>query len=325
MADEQKQQIPWTTQAGAITDAVQAGTQLLGIGLQNTFNQSAYGNQRALQHQQFLNQLALANNQQKLSQENWDYTNYENQVKHMQNAGLNVGLMYNGSGQGGQSLGQSQGSAASASAPPVVNPFMNANFSGIADNLANMELKKAQAELANAQAKKIASETPTSGNTGDINLENLKQSGIGQLQANKLQAWMMSDPDVRQGEEYNKTYDYHVGVGEDSQYAKQIDAQLLKTASETNSNLANIDLTNQKIAGYWTELLNETKKANAAGIQAAAQKLTSEWNTGEFTNWKTWADLGVKAVQSIGSLIKGGTTINKESTYNQNGDRWNDK
>ena len=35
-----------------------------------------------------------------LQRQNWDYTNAENQRKHYENAGLNVGLMYGSSGGG---------------------------------------------------------------------------------------------------------------------------------------------------------------------------------------------------------------------------------
>ena len=38
---------------------------------------------------------------QQLAKEYWDYTNAENQVKHLKNAGLNIGLMYGQSGAGG--------------------------------------------------------------------------------------------------------------------------------------------------------------------------------------------------------------------------------
>jgi hypothetical protein len=261
--------------------------------------------------------MALFNYEQQMKM--WEATNYAAQRKQMEKAGLNVGLMYGKGGGGG---------ATTAANPGNVSGQKIDMTSGNALQGMGMMLQakqtEAQANLANAQADEIRSRTPTSGNTGDINLENLRQTGIGQLQDNKLKAWLMSDADVRGGTDYNEKYDYHVSVGEGSQYAKQIDAQLLKTASETNSNLAGIDLTNQKIAGYWTELLNETKKADAAGIQAAASKLSSEWNTGEFTNWKTWADQAQKSIQAIKGLMNKGTEINKTNTYNQHGDRWSE-
>ena len=44
-----------------------------------------------------------------LQRENWDYTNAENQRKHYENAGLNVGLMYGSSGGGGATMGGGSG------------------------------------------------------------------------------------------------------------------------------------------------------------------------------------------------------------------------
>jgi hypothetical protein len=132
--------------------------------------------------QQFQNQQALNLQGQQIQQNMWDYTNYENQVRHMEAAGLNVGLMYGMGGGGGQSTGsQSGGSAASGNAPQnMLNPAI----------LQDVALKAAQVDLTNAQAKKIESETPTSGNLGDTSIENTKADtalkGVN-TELNKLQ------------------------------------------------------------------------------------------------------------------------------------------
>jgi len=49
---------------------------------------------------------------QDIQQQNWDYTNYENQRKHMEKAGLNVGLMYGQGGGGGSTMGGGAGGSA---------------------------------------------------------------------------------------------------------------------------------------------------------------------------------------------------------------------
>jgi hypothetical protein len=292
--------------------ALGGAQQLLGIGLNQMGNQQQYAQQQALMQQQFMNQQALNLQGQQIAQQNWDYTNYENQVRHMEAAGLNVGLMYGMGGGGGSTMGSgSGGSASSGNAPQNTMP----QIMGLMQDAA---LKAAQTELTEAQANKIKSETPTSGNTGDILLENMRQEGIGTMTANKIQAWMMSDPKNEAGAtEYNEKYDYRVGIDETSKLNRQFEAALFKTEAEKLNLDANALLTNKKAQGYWTELLNESKKADAAGVQAAAQKLASEWSTGEFTNWKTWADMGMKAVQSATGLIKGNKEINiNNPTYN---------
>jgi len=326
-----------------MSDAASIGGGVLGIGLQQIGQQQQMSNQMQLMDMQQYNQMALNEQMQGIQQQNWDYTNYENQVKHAENAGLNVGLLYGQGGGGGSTMGGASGGNAASGAAPQNNMGMALQNSTLASQI---KMNEAAADKAGAEADNIRAKTPniplegenlkadtgyktaqaeTENQKRDVLIENMKQSGISQMLENTGKAWLMSDPDVRKDAgNYNETYDYHTNVGENSNMAKQIDAGLLKTASETDSNLAGIDLTNQKIKGYWTELLNETKKANAAGIQAAAQKLTSEWNTGEYTNWKTWADQAQRSVQAAGTLIKGGTKINKTNTYNQNGDRWND-
>ena len=55
----------------------------------------------------------MAEGNQKRAMEMWDYTNYENQVKHMKNAGLSVGLMYGNGGGMGASTSGGQGSGVS--------------------------------------------------------------------------------------------------------------------------------------------------------------------------------------------------------------------
>ena len=119
---------------------------VLGIGLgalgaiaQMGLNQSSMGAQLG-------NQMKLNEQAARLARENWDYTNFGNQVKHMKNAGLNVGLMYGGGGQGGQSGTGSGGSAGMAQAPDIME---------IMQNQANLELIKAQTKKANAEAEKI--------------------------------------------------------------------------------------------------------------------------------------------------------------------------
>lgn len=279
--------------------ALGGAQQLLGIGLNQMGNQQQYAQQQALMQQQFMNQQALNLQGQQIAQQNWDYTNYENQVRHMEAAGLNVGLMYGMGGGGGSTMGSgSGGSASGGNAPQNTMP----QVMGLMQDAA---LKAAQVDLTNAQARKIESETPTSGNTGDILLENMKQAGIEQFTKNKIQAWMNSDPDNKAGAtEYNEKYDYRAGIDENSKLNRQFEATLFKTEAERKHLDANALLTNEKAKGYWTELLNATKNSDSQAMQAAAVKLASEWSTGEFTNWKTWTQLGKDAIQSAGQLIK---------------------
>lgn len=103
-----------------------------------------YGSQIGLMNHQANNQMDINNHNQELNKEMWDYTNYENQMKHMKNAGLNPALMYGKGGSGG-TTGNSGGSASGGNGVQM----------DIASNMANM----ANVELQNAQAEKLRVET----------------------------------------------------------------------------------------------------------------------------------------------------------------------
>lgn len=109
----------------------------------------------ALQNQ--YQQQAAAQSQQ-YAKEYWDYTNAENQVQHLKNAGLNIGLMYGQSGAGG--MGASGGARQAAPEQPQGNPVgMALQIQQIEQqrrmNDAQITLTEAQAKKAEEEAKKI--------------------------------------------------------------------------------------------------------------------------------------------------------------------------
>lgn len=298
-----------TPQMGGLgTAAINAGSGLAGtaIGMigQKQRSKEAWERSKEGMNIQYNNQRELNKQAKELALQQWKDTSYGAQVEEMNKAGINPGLLYGMSGGGGQTASTGSGGSASSGQVPSPMPMDVSAISGLAKNAAEIGLIKAQEEKTKVETEKTGAETQTVERTRELLIENLKQIGIGTLQDNALKAWEQSDPDVRGQYNYNQTYDYHTEFGKNSTKAREIDAAILKTLSETNENLTNIDLTNQKIKGYWTELLNETKKADAAGVQAAAQKLSTEWNTGEFVNWKTWAETADKAVKALTGAIK---------------------
>ena len=141
---------------GAEEIGMQAAGTLLGIGLNQQGNQQQQNQQLQLMGVQHQHQQELNAQMQKIQKENWDYTNYENQLKHMEKAGLNVGLMYGQGGGGGSTMGgASGGTAASGNAPQNTT----AQAMGIGLNAAmtqsTMELQKAQANKLNVEADKL--------------------------------------------------------------------------------------------------------------------------------------------------------------------------
>ena len=109
----------------------------------------------ALQNQY---QQQAAEKSQQYAKDYWDYTNAENQVRHLKNAGLNIGLMYGQSGAGG--MGASGGAHQASPEQPQGNPVgMALQVQQLEQqrrmNDAQIALTEAQASKAKEEAKKI--------------------------------------------------------------------------------------------------------------------------------------------------------------------------
>lgn len=103
-------------------------------------------------------QQEAAQKSQQYAKEFWDYTNAENQVRHLKDAGLNIGLMYGQSGAGG--MGASGGAHQTSPEQPQGNPVAMALQTQQIEqqrrmNDAQIALAEAQARKAEEEAKKI--------------------------------------------------------------------------------------------------------------------------------------------------------------------------
>ena len=118
--------------------------------------QEAYNKRiMALQNQY---QQQAAEQSQQYAKDYWDYTNSENQVQHLKNAGLNIGLMYGQGGAGG--MGASGGARQESPDQAQGNPVgMALQVQQIEQqrrmNDAQIALAEAQAEKTRVEAKKI--------------------------------------------------------------------------------------------------------------------------------------------------------------------------
>ena len=153
--------------SGLGSTAASAGIGFLGNALSQAFGLS-WSPQRAMEEQWKYNKniMALQNQYQQQAAEKsqqyakdyWDYTNAENQARHLKNAGLNIGLMYGQSGAGG--MGASGGAHQASPEQPQGNPIgMALQVQQLEQqrrmNDAQIALAEAQAEKAGAEAKKI--------------------------------------------------------------------------------------------------------------------------------------------------------------------------
>ena len=91
-----------------------------------------------------------------LAKNYWDYTNFENQVKHMKEAGLNPALFYAKGGQGGSTGGgQAQGVGLPSTTPTMARIQAQGMGAQLQNVLSQVELNKAVAKKTEAEAEKI--------------------------------------------------------------------------------------------------------------------------------------------------------------------------
>lgn len=153
---------------GLGSSAASTGMGFVGNALSQMFGLS-WSPEKAMREQEAYNKriMALQNQYQQEAAERsqeyakdyWDYTNTENQVEHLKNSGLNVGLMYGQSGAGGMgaSGGARQESPDQAQGNPVGMALQVQQLEQQRRmNDAQIALAEAQANKAGAEANKIA-------------------------------------------------------------------------------------------------------------------------------------------------------------------------
>lgn len=291
-----------STAGNAIGGQVASGAIGIGLGmLQNDANKGLAEWQARTSYDYTTR---LNNQMHNLQLDLFNQTGYGAQMKQLQDAGLNPALMYKNGGSSGQTnaVGQQQ------STQMPQNQMLDAM-----DIASRIKVNEAQANLMNAQANKANADTLTTNKTRDILVENMRQSGIEQwfenIKTKMLREGYSNDDEVHVFK--NLVYGVQAeGYNEDSPEVKKFNAELFKTVAEK----ANLDssalLNNTKAENYWKELLIATKNADANMINAKANELAKEWETGEYTNWKTWADLAKDAVGAVSDLMKTGKTVN---------------
>lgn len=279
---------------GALDIMASVGGQLAGNAMGAIIGQNSMSDQVAA-----AKQMAIFNREQQMQL--WRDTNYKAQADQMRKAGLNVGLMY---GKGG---GQGGSVAAAGGQMPSGYSGNNSNPMEVAASLANLELMKANVKKVEAETKNVEANTETTEKSRDTLIENMRQSGIGQWFDNmakefERKGWSPEDTvDVIK----NRIYNYStMGYNEASPMVQKFNADLFKTYAEQRNLDASALLSNEKAKVVWDELLVAQKNADANTINAKANELAKMWETGEFTNWKTWTELAKDAIDGIGTLIK---------------------
>ena len=267
--------------------------------------------QEQIDQQRKLQELQIQGNKNMLDyssmkqREMWDYTNYSNQRKHMEEAGLNPAMMYGMSGGGGTTVGNPSGSVNGGTAS--TDSQLRANE--IASQGMALQLAKLQSEIKvnESIANKNNAESQTTNESRPAIVENLNQMGIGKYLENTVNEWKISgNSSLMENLGYNGSgKGLSVELSKDAFMPKEAAVGLLKAEAEAGNANANALLSNEKAKTVWGEYLNSVAHADADMIKAKAQELMTDYLTGNVVNWKSILEMGFNGVNSLSKLVPG--------------------
>lgn len=132
----------------AASGAIDAG---MGLLLQGHNDRRQLKQQRKLQDMQIMGQKEMGEFNYGLQKKMWDETNYSAQKKHLEEAGLNPGLLYGMSGGGGATTGSTSGGSVTGATAPAGG--------GEVVNMMELGMKRQQLQLLEAQKENIEADT----------------------------------------------------------------------------------------------------------------------------------------------------------------------
>lgn len=245
---------------------------------------------------------------------------YAEQVKQMKEAGLSVGLMMSQGGGSGIGMGQTgsapQGGGAGGQQGGRQAEQQMADMQALSLGI-QMQKTKAETELIQKQAENLGAQTKTEDQKRQIFIDAMRETGRSQWLENLITQYKMEDTsgegykegDVGASGSHRSFGEYSLMKG--STIDRETALAIAKAGAETRNAEALANLNEEKAQGYWQELLNATVNANASMIKANAVKLATEWGTGEYTNWKTWASMAVDVLGDLSGVIKSAATAAK--------------
>lgn len=263
-----------------------------------------------------------ANEAQKRNLEMWEATNFEQQRKHMENAGLSVGLMYGGSGAGSTSTAGGQATQPSG---PTSNPIaMALQYKQLEQQ---NEAIKSQTMLNQAEAAKALAEAKKTGgvdtkkteaeiqwqeieNRIQESREQIAKSNITEASANAKKAMEEFSQAMLNTEYLDKTQQQRI---------QMVTEQLALIQKQGLKEEAVIDLTNaqatkvrKEIDILWYDAITRRTSAEALKKQAdaAVDKIAKEYELGkgrlsleEQKNLREWIYNGIDQITNIVGVV----------------------
>lgn len=309
----------WEGIAGAIQEGVYNNLSMLYNDLSA---QRSNKWQKQLMDIQFRNQKSLDKYGNELQYQMWEKTNYPAQVAMLKEAGLNPALLYAKGGPGGMTGSQTGGSASGGSAPQTQSPHFMSISAALAQG-AQIELMKAEANKANAEAENLRgvvrkeAETRISKIIAETSNETLKSKLIG-LETDMMEIEKAYKPYILEAEidnilertnqlkinnelteaQFNdivlETHNRAIGQG--------LNNILTKAETELKGDQQNlVKMQRQQIitslTQKWTELGLQGRELDQKDAQIAIQAFEAEFKANYPGAWN-----------ALGYLIKGGIT-----------------
>ena len=284
------------------------------------------------------NNFALMAKQNEYQKKMWQETNANAQVEEYKKAGLNVGLMYGGSGQGGMSVtGNTSGGAGFGQAGGEIRGMDINQAMQVAMLQSQLKVNESIANKNNAEAN-YTSGTQTqesqsrigllASQTENTQLKNVYQEYENQLNNIKLEVSSMTMEGLirSMNASFEKAQQEAIqamlktGVDEATQQDK---IEQMKNATQASyldlvaKKLA-IQLTQEQITKAQEEIKKIINDVDVSKQDIAIKNLMAQWQTQDVQLYKLWSEVfrnGSASIQQLGSLFKkGGSTVS--NTYN---------
>lgn len=269
-----------------------AAKNVFGIGRKETEERQLQYEKDKMSYQAYLNRVqGLYGND--LAKSMWDYTNYENQRKHIEAAGLNPALLYGSSGGGGTTSqgGNADGVSMGQSDAIAMGIQLRQMESQTALNLAQSEKVEAEAEKIKAEETKTEEETT---------LTKILQ-GLKTNEANKVfreVQGIIQDNRKKLAEANIATATQDTQIQKVEKDLEEVKASINKINAQTDTEK---EIQNKLKSEAWA--IVENVRNGRITAEAARQQAETMLKKFEHQQAYDWASLAVQSAIDLGELI----------------------